>query len=304
VGNRISRILNTEAGVVPIQLIKKRGIFFILPLALFVIVSLCYLFFSAFDISLRNIVFLMDSPLVGFGNFADVFTSNDFWASMKFSLIFSVFTTVIEAALGFFLAYFFYSCFRGKRLLMTLIITPMMIAPSLFGLMSRILFNNFIGIVPNYIRMLFGIDIEFFGRDMVFVTLVLIDVLQWTPFIFLIVYSAMLGVPHQLMEAAKIDGSGKARILFSIIFPYVLPSIISSGFLRFIESFRVFDTIFVLTGGGPGNLTTSISIYIYKTGFSMGRQSVASAAGIILFLIMLVPTIVSVRGIGRSDGRV
>jgi multiple sugar transport system permease protein len=71
--------------------------------------------------------------------------------------------------------------------------------------------------------------------------------------------------------------------------------------LRFIESFRVFDTIFVLTGGGPGNMTTSISIYIYEMGFSMGKQSVASAAGLILFMIMLIPTILSVRGIGRSD---
>jgi multiple sugar transport system permease protein len=183
---------------------------------------------------------------------------------------------------------------------MTLIITPMMIAPSLFGLMSRILFNNFIGLVPNYIRMFFGADIEFFGPDLVFFTLVLIDILQWTPFIFLIVYSAMLGVPNTSIEAARIDGAGKLRILFSVIFPFVLPSIISSGFLRFIESFRVFDTIFVLTGGGPGNMTTSISIYIYKTGFAMGKQSVASAAGLILFLIMLVPTIFSVRGIERS----
>ena len=280
---------------------KFKNSLFILPLAIFVVASLGYLFISAFNISIRNVVFLMESPVTGFKNFIDVLTSNDFWSSMRFSLVFSVLTTVFEAMLGFFLAYFFYKNFRGKRLLMTLIITPMMIAPSLFGLMSRILFNNFIGLVPNYIRMFFGADIEFFGPDMVFFTLVLIDILQWTPFIFLIVYSAMLGVPKQTLEAAEIDGAGRLRILFNVIFPFVLPSIISSGFLRFIESFRVFDTIFVLTGGGPGNMTTSISIYIYEMGFSMGKQSVASAAGLILFLIMLVPTILSVRGIGRSD---
>jgi multiple sugar transport system permease protein len=280
---------------------KFKNSLFILPLAIFVVASLGYLFINAFNISIRDVVFLMESPVIGFGNFVDVLTSSDFWSSMKFSLVFGVLTTVFEAILGFFLAYFFYKNFRGKRLLMTLIITPMMIAPSLFGLMSRILFNNFIGLVPNYIRMFFGADIEFFGPDMVFFTLVLIDILQWTPFIFLIVYSAMLGVPKQTLEAAEIDGAGKLRILFNVIFPFVLPSIISSGFLRFIESFRVFDTIFVLTGGGPGNMTTSISIYIYEMGFSMGKQSVASAAGLILFMIMLIPTILSVRGIGRSD---
>lgn len=74
---------------------------------------------------------------------------------------------------------------------------------------------------------------------------------------------------------------------------------LTAASLRFMESFRVFDTIYVLTGGGPGNLTTSISVYIYKTGFEMGMQSSASAAGIVLFLIMLLPAFASAKLLRR-----
>lgn len=144
-------------------------------------------------------------------------------------------------------------------------------------------------------------DVDFFSPNNVIPTLVFIDLLQWTPFVVLILYATLLGIPRQLVEAARIDGARPKDIIskIKIIIPFITPSMLTAASLRFMESFRVFDTIYVLTGGGPGNLTTSISVYIYKTGFEMGMQSSASAAGIVLFLIMLLPAFASAKLLRR-----
>ncbi|KUK02435.1 MAG: Binding-protein-dependent transport systems inner membrane component [Thermotoga sp. 50_1627] len=263
----------------------------------FVVLFFAYLLFSSFFISLRDVYFglIEDSTFIGIGNYARLMKSRSFWDSMRFSLTFGLVTTFLELVLGFALAYFFYSKFRGMKLLFTLLITPMFIAPSLFGLMNRILFNNFIGIIPGYMKLFFNVDIDFFSPKNVFWTLVGIDVLQWTSFVFLIIYAALLGVPVQLIEASSIDGAATFQKIWYVVLPYIKPSIMMAAFLRFLESFRVFDSVYVLTGGGPGNLTTSISIFIYRTGFTMGEHGLASAAGMILFLSMLVPVLFVIR---------
>ncbi|MGB9821074.1 MAG: carbohydrate ABC transporter permease [Pseudothermotoga sp.] len=270
---------------------------FILPLVVFLVALPGYLFVSTFFISLREVNFgvLEGSKFIGLKNFSQVIGSRSFWQSMRFSLLFGSVTTVSEIIIGFLVALFVYNKFRGNRLVITLLVTPILIAPSLFGLMNRILFNNFIGLVPGYIKFFFHRDIDFFSPANVFTTLVFIDCLQWTPFAFLILYASMLGIPPQLMEASKMDGAGYIEQIWFVVIPYLLPSITSTLLLRFTESFRVFDTVYVLTGGGPGDLTTSISIYIYRLGFVMGDHGSASAAGMILFAIMIFFVILTLK---------
>jgi multiple sugar transport system permease protein len=283
--------------------LKKQvvGLLFLLPLIIFVVIFFVYLLLSSTFISFRDVHFglIENSDFVGLKNYIELLGSKSFWNSMGFSLTFSSVTTFLELFLGFLLAYFFYSRFRGKRLIFTFLVTPMFMAPSLFGLMNRILFNNFIGLIPGYIKFFFGMDIDFFNPKNVIWTLIGIDVLQWTPFLFLIIYAALLGIPVQLIEASNIDGAGVFHRVLYIVLPYIKPALISGGFLRFLESFRVFDTIYVLTGGGPGDLTTSISIFIYRTGFTMGNQGLASAAGMMLFSLMLIPTLFATKLVKR-----
>ncbi len=270
------------------------GYLFLLPLLVSVVGLTVYLVVSAINISLKEVYFgfLESSPFVGFKNYVQVFRSPAFWNAMRFSLFFGSITTVLELFLGFLLAYFYYSKFRGLRLPFTLLITPILMAPSLFGLMNRILLNNFIGLIPGYIKFFFGLDLDLFAPKNVFWTLVFVDALQWTPFTFLVIYAALISIPPQLIEAANIDGAKRLHIINYIVIPYVTPALIVSGFLRFLESFRVFDTVYVLTGGGPGSLTTSISIYIYRVGFTMGNQGLASAVGMTLFAFMMIPAFI------------
>lgn len=280
---------------------KFKNFFLIFPLELFVIGGLIFLIIFTIYISFFNVRFgnLHEANFVGFSNYINILSSEGFWNSMKFSLKFAIVVTLLETVLGFLIAYYIFSKFKGNKIIFTLLLTPIMMAPSLYGLMNRILLNNFVGFIPSYINYFFGINIDFFNPDIVFYTLVLIDVLQWTPFVMLIAYSALLGIPKQVFEAARIDGANSFKILINITIPYISSSIIAAAILRFLEAFRSFDTIYVLTGGGPGDLTSTVSIYIYKVGFHLGYQGLASAAGLILFTIMVVITFNAMKLIYR-----
>jgi multiple sugar transport system permease protein len=158
-----------------------------------------------------------------------------------------------------------------------------MISPALIGIMYRLMLNDFVGVVPQYLGML-GIDVELLGPDWVFTTLVVIEILQWIPFALLALLTAYQSIPSELLEAARIDGGGVFAVFRFVTWPIMIPAIAITTFIRFIDSFRVFDHIYVLTGGGPGTLTTSVSLYIYKEFFEQQRIGMAVAASMFLLL--------------------
>ncbi|MGC8622275.1 MAG: carbohydrate ABC transporter permease [Caldisphaera sp.] len=239
------------------------------------------------------------STFIGMSNFIYLLRSNSFWYSMKFSLIFAATATTMELLLGFFISYYYFKYFNEPKIInklaLTLLLIPMMIPSVLFGLMNRILLNNIIGSLPAFLHFL-GMNIQFFAPNTVFWTLIITDIWQWTPFVVIIIYASLISIPNQIIEASELDGANDLQKIYNIIIPYILPGIITAAFLRFIDAFRIFDIIYALTGGGPGNLTTSISVYIYKTGFQMGMQGLASAAGLMLFAIVVIPSwLISIR---------
>src|SRR5699024_2026057 len=117
--------------------------------------------------------------------------------------------------------------------------------------------------------------------------LIALDTIQWTPFIFLIIYSGLQGMDYSLIEAAAIDGASKWRQVLTITIPILSPIIMIAGFLRGIDAFRTFDVIYVLTGGGPGNTTTSVSIFLYKLAFNQGEYGLSAAASILIIIILM-----------------
>jgi multiple sugar transport system permease protein len=154
------------------------------------------------------------------------------------------------------------------------------------GVMYRLILNEFTGVVPAYLYML-GMPINLLGRTYIYYTVIAIEVLQWTPFAFLVLLTARQSLAAELEEAAAVDGAVGTTFARLIVLPAILPSIVIVSFIRFIDSFRVFDHIFVLTGGGPGNQTTSISIYIYKLFFTQNDVGQAVAVSVILLLASL-----------------
>jgi multiple sugar transport system permease protein len=252
---------------------------------LFLLVVIPFLIDVVYSLSSVTFQNLRAPSLQGFGNFLTVLQDVAFWGAMAFSLKFAVFASLAQILLGLFLAIFLAPLLAKRPWLMAVLMLPMMLAPALVGLMYRLVLQEFVGVIPYYFVLFTGDSPAFLDPNHAFTTLVTIEVLQWTPFALLILYSAYQAIPIDIREAAAIDGAGFFRRLRWIDLPFMAPTIAITFFFRFIDSFRVFDNIYVLTGSGSGGSTTTISIYIYEAFFRGSNIGVAVAASIVLLVM-------------------
>jgi multiple sugar transport system permease protein len=264
------------------------------PLLLFLTLFAVLPIFYGLWISLTDQTVLSSGiSLIGLANYATVLTDKAFWSALWFTVWYTVVTTVLVLVTGFMLAVLANRQFPGRRGLFTLLLLPIMIAPALMGLMFRLALNGDTGLIPGLLRH-FDLDISLFDPHAVTTLLVVLEVLQWTPFTFLIIFSGLQALPAELFEAASLDGATKLQAIRYIMLPLMGPTLFAAGFLRGVDALRTFDVIYVLTGGGPGTITTSLSIYVYKMAFISGSFGVAQAAAVLIMLIMipLVPIII------------
>lgn len=221
----------------------------------------------------------------GFSNYRAVISEPNFWNTLRFTTIFAIVVTIFEGVLGFLLALVFDRKFPGKRTLFSMVLVPIMIAPSLMAVMYRLILNENIGIIPGFLQN-FGWDISIYDQKYIFFTLVILDAIQYTSFAFLLIYAGLQNIPQEIYESAAIDGAKYRQVVLRITLPILKPALAIIAMLRLIDSFRTFDTIYILTGGGPGTTTQTIGIYIYKTAFITGDFGMASAASVILVILL------------------
>jgi multiple sugar transport system permease protein len=239
------------------------------------------------------------SDIVGLTNFIKVIGDERFlWALLR-TIIF-VFTVVpIEFLLGLGIALLFLGNFKGKKIFTSIILYPMMVPWITVGLAFFLLFLDFGPVNSIILKPIFGeaATISWF-RDpiLAFLTVMLADIWQWTPLMFLILYSGLVAVPERLIEAAKVLGASETQILKRIRLPLIKPLIIVALIIRSLEAFKVFDTIFIMTGaGGPGTATETISCYIYKLSIQYSNLSYASAASLIIMIMSALVTRVAIK---------
>lgn len=256
------------------------------PLIVFLALLVAYPIVNGVMSSLQDHTLLNPTATwTGFSNYGAVLTDGDFWHALVFTIGYTIIVTLLELVLGFMLALLFDKAFPGKKFLLSALILPIMIAPALMGIMFRLMLSANIGIVPAALEGV-GINVSLLGASTVIPMLVVLDVVQWTSFTFLLFHAALQSVPAELHEAAQLDRASSSRYVFSILIPLLTPTIFITGFLRAIDGFRTFDTVNVLTSGGPGNETTTLSIYVYKI-LAGGNFGLASAAAVLIALIML-----------------
>jgi multiple sugar transport system permease protein len=270
------------------------------PLLLFALAFIAYPVYEGIQTGFFGLT-LQDPavPFVGLKNFGRL-ASSGFVSAARFTVIFALVVTVLETVLGFGLAVVVNRSFPGKKLFFTVLLLPIMIAPALLGVMFRLLLNGDIGLVPGLLHRV-GLDIALFAPDRVVPLLVTLDVLQWTPFTFLIMYAGLQSFPTDVLEAAAVDGAGRWRTLSSVIVPMMKPVIAAAVFLRLIDAVRTFDVIYVLTAGGPGTSTTTLSIYVYKAAFESGDFGLAAAASTVILIVLLPFVPLLVRRIARTS---
>jgi len=245
-----------------------------------------------------------DTYYTGLENYKNLISEPNFWNSIRFTLIFAIVATLVELVLGFLLAILFDRIFPGKRILFSLMLVPIMIAPSLLAVMFRLILNENIGVIPGILNK-FGLSYAIFDQGNIFTSLIILDVISYTAFTFLLSYSALQNMSQEIYEAAAIDGATTLQILVRVTLPILRPALAIIFLLRFLDSIRTFDSIYILTGGGPGTTTQTVGIYIYKTAFIFGDFGLAAAAAIVLVMLLapFMPSIIRQFNLGTEPNK-
>jgi multiple sugar transport system permease protein len=226
---------------------------------------------------------------VGLENFVRILDDPAFWDSLWVTARFTVAAVSIEVLAGVAVALLLDLRIPGRRFVNLVVLLPMTITPAVAGLLMRWMFESNWGLV-NYFLSLVGIrGPGWMGdRHWALWSVILADAWQNTPFVILVVYAGLQSIPIEPLEAAMVDGASRGQTLLHVVFPILRPLVLFVLIIRSMDAFRVFDQIFVMTGGGPGTATQTITFYNYVMAFRMLRMGRASALGVITLLILSV----------------
>jgi len=224
----------------------------------------------------------------GFQEYLDLFRDPVFQVSVRNTLIFSLAATFLQTLLGLSIAVIVNQEIRGKRYLVPLIVLPNMFSAVIVSSMWKLMLEYDTGLVNHILRAMGLQPLPWLTSiDLALLSIVIIDTWQWTPICFLILYAGLQSIPKELYEAALVDGAPPYRTFLHITLPLLKPYITLVLLLRSIDTFRLFDKVYVLTGGGPAHATETISLYIFKTGLVFWDIGKASAASFLMLILIL-----------------
>jgi multiple sugar transport system permease protein len=240
-----------------------------------------------------------EAPFIGVANFQRALSDSRFIEALERTALFVVIVVPLELFLGLLLAYIMQNPFRGKRFIISLLIYPLMLPPVVVATVFYLFFQPYGPVNNIFLQYIIGpraLDIHWFlNPNLAFTTIVIADVWQWTPFMFLIMYSGLSAVPKRLVEAAEVLGASEWTIFWRIRLPLIRPLISIAVILRSLEAFKVFDYVYVMTGGGPGTSTESISLYIYRLAILYSDISYAAAVSLIVLAIIIVASYFAIK---------
>ena len=227
------------------------------------------------------------TTFVGLDNFRYILGGDAFWDALGVTARFTGAAVAIEVVLGIAVALLLDARIPCRRFVNTVVLLPMAITPAVAGLLMRWMFESNWGLV-NYFLGLVGVRGPGWTGDPAWAlwSIIFADVWQNTPFVILVVYAGLQSVPVEPLEAALVDGASRAQTLTHVVFPFLRPLVLFVLIIRSMDAFRIFDQVFVMTGGGPGTTTQTITFYNYVMAFRQLRMGRASALGVITLLIL------------------
>jgi multiple sugar transport system permease protein len=266
----------------------------------------CLLYLVAFSIfpllyslrlSFTDLAIAADSgKWVGLDNYVAVFADPFFWNAAVNTIVMVGSAVFLQVVLGVLLALFFNQHLRGSWFVRGALVLPMLLTPIVVGVMWRAMLNPDWGILSWGVRELGLKPPNWLGStDWAIRTLVIADTWQWTPFVFLVVYARLQGLPQHLFEAAQVDGAGRLALLRTITLPLLLPAIAFATIFRAIDAFRSFDLVFGLTYGGPARTTTTLSFLTFQNGFNFQHYGYAAAIAYVMVVILIILSTVTLR---------
>jgi len=231
-------------------------------------------------------------------NFARLGSDSFFLTAMAHTFVYAAAALVFEFSIGLGLALLLNTQMRGRGFFRATLLVPMMLPTVVVGVVWRLMLNANFGAINGTLKE-FGLNTEGLtwtaSPRLAFLSVIVVDVWQWTPFVFLVLLAGLQAIPQEPYEAALIDGSSRWQTFRHVTLPLLKPAILIALLLRTMDLLRVFDQIFILTEGGPGFATETISLYIYRTAFRFFDFGYAAAMSFVLLALTNVISTIYIR---------
>lgn len=272
--------------------------------------QLLVLFIAVFPILMQLYISLTDwSPLDGiswwsawelwnnFANYTDLVEDTRFWSALWRTAVVMLVCVPAEFLLGLALATLFADEFPGKRVFYSILLMPMMVVPAVAGYMFFMLFQSG-GPLNDILSSLTGTTVAIAWLSdptLALIAVMIADIWQWTPLMFLILLAGLVGVPEDQMKAATLLGANAWQRFTTIVLPKMKTIIIIALAIRVIENFKIFDTLYIMTGGGPGVATETISVYIYKVTTQDLIWGYVAAIALAILIVLSIVAVVAMK---------
>jgi len=283
---------------------SREWLFPILPVMIFLLTIVVFPLIYSFNLSLHLFNFIKPEwghPFVGLENYAYLLGDLRFLNSVRVSLIFTFSSIGLEFLIGLGLALIANREMKGIIIFRVFFLIPMMITPVVVGIMFRFLYHPELSVFNYILAKLGGPNPKWVASpETALPSLILTDIWQWTPFIFLVLLAGLQSLPREPQEAAMVDGASWWAIFRYITLPMLKPTILVILLIRIMEAMKDFDKIFILTGGGPGVTTETFSVFVYKTCFMFNRLDRACAASFIFLAIVTVIGLLFIRLLSKE----
>ena len=242
-----------------------------------------------------------ETSFQGLVNYKQLFRDERLWQSLGHTLLITAVALPLELVLGLAMAELFLERMPGRQIFIALLVLPTIISPIVAGATWRLMFDNRYGPINQILGWIWGAPVPALwtvNPNLVYPAIIVCEIWQWTPFMFLILLAALSNVDRSQLEAAELDGAGFWRTFRRIVLPAIWPVMAIAILIRGLDLVRIFDIIWALTQGGPGTMTETISIYTYVQGFTQFEISYTAA---IAFLIVVLLSVIVTLAIRRME---
>ena len=278
---------------------------FLMPAVVWILIFTIFPLLYAIYTSFWSFRYGMRNQFVGLDNYGRLFTDNNLHGALWVTIYFVVVTVTVEMLLGFGLAVLFNREIKGKNVMRAIMTLPLFATPVAMGYLGITLFYESNGPVNEFIRALGGEGIPWLSNPTwAPVAVMLIDIWQWTPFVFLVSLAGLQGLPEDLYEAGRVDGGSNLELFRYVTLPLMAPVLWLILLLRLVEAFKVFDIPASLTLGGPGRATEVYSLFTYRTALRFFDHGFAATQGfLLLVVVMLIVSLLygRIRGLYEAE---
>jgi multiple sugar transport system permease protein len=268
---------------------RGRYMRFVVPALIVILAVIVFPWFFTIWMSVHDWQITQTQTYTGLENYLNLLSDQRFLESIVHTLYFTVLAVVLPVIFGVFSAVIFHQRFPWRGVLRAIFIMPMMATPVAVALVWTMMFHPQLGVL-NYLLTSIGIPEQLWVYDQATVipSLVMVEVWHWTPLVMLIVLGGLAALPTEPYESALIDGASQWQMFWHITLPLVMPFIMVAIIIRTIDALKAFDTIFVITQGGPGTASETINIYLYLQAFSFYNIGHASAVVVVFFVLIVI----------------